>query len=230
MRALRGSAGERWTEALCRFEHLLPLYPGTNVVATARIPPPPALVTGTELQQTLQLVRSYYACKAHHFRGPTPRGVSVKDAQPLVGTLAPAVQWLAQSKTQPIVWCSWVMRSWSLYGPPTRRKRSPPIRYVYSKKTIARREEFFSWDGNQVFGSRLVFTSAHRELIRRFTRLRQEIHQLKVLDEAGVQRALVATHLTPAEYKRAVREANNEAAFKQAQIDEMVRKGSYLWG
>jgi len=108
------------------------------------------------------------------------------------------------------------------------KRMPPPPRWIFSPKRLQNRADWFRWHEGFYRGGRLFISKPHRQLLRRYARMREALEQLETVDEDMV-RAVVNRWLPRKLYASLVEEARVEAEFKQSQLVKLVRKGTWLW-
>jgi hypothetical protein len=103
---------------------------------------------------------------------------------------------------------------------------------VYGKKRFAEKNKYLGWhSGGVESGARLVFSSAHKELIALWESMRAALClAARTGLTAALVKKIVAERLPEREFARLARAAQVEADERQAVIDQAIIDGDYLWG
>jgi hypothetical protein len=242
--SLRGAAHAeefRWPRLAQRFPFVPPMPTSVRV---ARLPPPPLLdpkKTGAE--HALELAIAYREVVARYYPyAKLFKGVTAKTlvGMPQFPELLSAAEKLLRFKIAPIAWCAFRLETWLEYRiggkasaawdavPSEARKQKnipPPVRWMYG--AIEDRNAWFAYSESKWSGGRMFTSSAYSELNRLWWEMRTELVRSDVTEEQA--RAIVRRHFPGARYKTLVKDSETDADFKQAELDEAVRRRRFVW-
>ena len=102
------------------------------------------------------------------------------------------------------------------------KKNKPTINRVFNPKTL---DSFLSWFNREVGsygGGRLLFTDAHKDILRRYEGLRRDAHKEKLTNT-------LLEKWFPDGWEAHYEKAKKEAAKDQARLCDIVRHGGFVW-
>jgi hypothetical protein len=158
-----------------------------------------------------------------HIRPRTPLTVVVE--LPYYAEMAEFAGKLRTYRISPFGWCAFSVEAWVEHG---RRRISPSPRWVFSLKRIESRADWYAWEQSKWAGGRLYMSPSHRDLYRLYEQMRSAILREPELDDAVVQR-VVQRVLPPSLYRKLEARAKAETEFKQAELDDALRRGEFVW-
>lgn len=234
------------------YEDLLPPYPGAPVLTPTHIPHPPVILSTTPKVDSIRFIaRSYRNALDATFgdsggilkeamRGDKMAVLQSKHSHALVAALpmliaykiAPA-SWTAFSA---MVWQKYVIEgrgvtAWNVIPSQRRRPRggTPPLpSWVFSKKRLEERTDWFAWHEATCRGGRLMISKAHKQLFARYERLRAALLSAPELSH-DIVIELVRAELPLRYYATTVKRIQDDYTFEQDQLSADARAGKWLW-
>lgn len=230
---LQGGARDGWTEVVLMYGHLLPRYPGVDLLRPAVVRPPPLLLPEESLDQRIwKMLAGYRAAvqKACGYRY-VPEVSDRLVAQYRSRNMKQVSDLLIASKIRPVAWCLFSIRFWKMSHMSSKYPR-PPVAWVYRRNRIIERDEWYGSVMPEMFiGSYLHITKTHRTLIKRYNRLKREL--LRTSRDEGLTeqkvKDIVLDFLPPGMYRRLVKVAQGEISSEQERLDEALARGDYIW-
>ncbi len=239
---LRGEkrSAEAWPALMSNWGHLIPRYPGPDVVPLARLPAPALLNSDDPVEVRARECAQAYRVAVHNLYGwcvafPAPpqrswaRGISLPDRV----AIGAAAGLLTRLHRPPVAWCAFSTRIWLAYhGENAKtaraRKQQPPIRWVFSEKRIKAREDWYSDEYQRMLIGKVTIVPAQRELMRRYEAMRAGLLRLVDPTQQKVS-AIINQRLSPRTYEKLVREARAQVSEKLADYEDRMQLGEYIW-
>lgn len=235
MRGLRGDARQAlaWPRIMDAWGHLVPRYPGPDVVPLARVPGAPRLDPDEPLPVRVLAVVHAYQATTRHFFGPWvgsfPKPVTVPELRKhrYARLLNAATERLTELRRAPHAWCAFSASVWRSYhgrgGP-----KAAPIPWVLSLKRIDTREEWFAWEETKYAGGRVFIVPAQRELMDRYEGMRLTLLRQPLLDAKRV-RKIVGASFPDGLYERLVDDAREQVSRRVDALHRRVQRGGFIW-
>lgn len=207
-------------------------YPSFERVRPARVPPPPRLDPDqTEAERALALANAYTSSVKHYYK--VSRALEGHTVETLKETKYHALLVNVQSifideKIAPSAWCAFSCEAWihSSCG-----SRIPPVRWVYAKKRLSERLDWFFSFAQRYLGGKTIVSPAHKELVARHRKMYRALlalgDSLEVSEESVV--IVVNEHLPRRMYDRLVREAGEQVEEIEYDMGRELQRGTFLW-
>ena len=246
MTTIRGKIRASWTQVLVACDGVVPEFPE---VTHAVLPAPPLLTAKmTPSQRVKKVLRAYATVMALAYdrRVHVPEGVSLIEHEHYA-KLVDAAELLLELKISPIAWVAFSSDVWREYmakprarkwdeAPSKMRSRvpknmPPSIQWIFSTKRLSERVGWFSWAENRFRGGRVVRSKHHREITRRYERMKRALidsYAQGTLTPATA-RGIVAAHLPKAVYAKLKENAETAAEIQQDKWDRAAATGEWLW-
>lgn len=247
----KGGPTERsWFAIQARFRTIIPPQPSIGEIAVARVPQPLVITDDMPKAKAVRYVARAFRAAIIREYGETRMLVEAtyKDPKAVLAskhadTIVRALPKLIEYKLAPVSWTAFSIDVWKKYvlngsgrwdQVPSKMRRprkhaQPTPAWVFGKKRLEERTDWFAWFEANMRGGQLVMTKAHATLLKRHAALRKALIAEQTLDEERV-RELVRAHLPKSEYARLKRLAEDDAEFEQDRLDAALRAGEWLWG
>lgn len=207
----------------------MPPFPGPDVFASPRVPPPPPLDPKLDrVDQVAVLARAYRTAVTEKFRIPC---MTLANATRLEGRreykpLAAAADLMVKHSVIPIDWILWSFGVWKHYGLNAESKRPdgpPPITWVFSPARIEKWHGWFHAEHGTSRGGAVIPIPALRELYACFEKVRFALIRGESQSEA------VTRYLPREKYEALLATARAEAAEAILNINRRLQAGHFIW-
>lgn len=225
-----------------RFRDVVPTLPE---IQAAQIPQPPLVPKRSEpkkawfLAQAFQTAVLNYYDRCWYFRGVTESTIVRSKHYP---SLIDALPYFEQYRIAPVAWIAFSIEVYDRFAtkpalrwndtPSEKRgapKRMPALRWVLSTNRLENRTEWFAWYEQKFQGGRLIYSKSHLVLMRQHSRMWAALMIEQEPDLARVN-AIVQQYLPKQRLTRLVEAAQTESELLQHDINQMFKKGAFLWG
>lgn len=219
-------------------------------IVPARVPSPPLLTAEMSKRKALRVMALGFRAAMAHSWGSAGRMLSEvesddRDAilqskylQPMLD----AIPLMIDFKVAPASWTLFSIMVWRQYvlsGPrawdavPSRSRKPnrgvpPTPSFVFSKKRLETRTEWFAFHEAHCRGGKLLISDAHRALVARYDDLKQVLLGLQEPTEATVREA-VQQMLTQRTCDRLAKAVQQGYDFQQDELNARVQGGEWLW-
>lgn len=212
----------------------VPPFPCISMIKPAEIPPPPLLCSSdSSLKNAKELGRIYREAIRRLFDVESTIFLgSVITKNHHYETVRGAAEALIKMEIPPIIWADWRCKYWRDSGMGKRLntgfRQHPPIDWVFSARYAHDHADWF-WEGydSRLQSCRVIMGKNYVDLLRRYSLMMFDLRQLR----GSSAKAIVDKHFPPeATYYELVKLAQVEAAQQQADIDNRLSAGEFLWG
>lgn len=213
------------------FGNAIPRYPCSGTVPMVRIPSPPLLDArlGPRRRRSV-LARWFKAAVVSRFGAKAKgAGAGFAKSKKIERLLDEAAEVLTKHEIAPAAWCAWCCDvSMRLFQADVDKPKPPTIFWVYSKRWIEERSEWFEHEADTI-GGRMIATPAHEKLTRLWYAMDKTLRlERATTDEA--QREIVARYFPEDTYRDLVEQAHAQTAKMQDAINSLARSGDkWLW-
>ncbi len=221
-----------WAHLIDRFGDLIPRYPGFDRVRPARVLSPSRLDSAqTDVERSFALAQAYTVTVKHYYRSSRVFDdvsvASIEKAQQY-STLLNAQVIMLKAKIAPIAWCAFSCEFWRNTA---RGHHNPPVRWIYAKKRLADREEWFFEFAQRYIGGRTIVAKSHKKLVARHRKMYRALLSLgdsTTVSEEEVLR-VVNEHCSQRSYDRLVKQATEEVEEIEYDMERALKRGDFLW-
>ena len=218
-----GAAGAEQVAQVDAAMERVPPYPGLEVVAPARVPPPPKLPSDATPEQLARACAVAYrgAVEARYrqVNYTFSRGV---ERSRYFAVLVAGGRLLLEAEIAPAAWVAWSVDIWREYR--GAKVKPPAPDWVFSANRISERGGWFRSEGASYVGGQVRFGPSHRELIARWNGM---VAALMRKPEAPEE--VAAQHFPDGLYDVLVAKARREAAEEGARLRAVVERGGFPW-
>lgn len=209
----------------------IPTYPCSMQVPMVRVPGPPLLDARLGPQRRRStLARWFKAALVSRF-GAKAKGAGSGFARSpkIVKLLDEAADAFIEHEIAPAAWAAWCCDvSMRLFQADTTKPKPPTIFWVYSKRWIAERVEWFEHEADTI-GGRMIATPAHDQLTRVWYAMDRELRLERAITREA-QDKIIAKHFPEDTYRDLVEQAHSQTAKMQDAINSLARSGDkWLW-
>lgn len=214
----------------------VPRRPTPTMVPMIVTPEPPRLdpkAPDEELARTL--AAAYRTAVEHEFPGTRCFTLAKGDIKrsKWYPVLVQGARALLDHDIAPLSWASWSCGAWVDYQRENgdERPSPPPLQWVFGAKRLGE----YRWQyraGADGLGGRIVYPVALREMIRRYSMMRQAVLAVIAedgyIDDARVARAVETTY-DRSLHDTLLQRARHDAQAVQAQLNDGAKKGRWVW-
>lgn len=234
--SLRGAGREAgaWPAIMEAWGHLIPPYPGPDVVPLARVPPPPLLDAESSLElRAWECAVAYRSVVTSMYGRCNAMPVMPRRSWEAPASVMRGAKILTELRRPPMGWCAFSVRNWLTYHAQhakTKKKRAqqPPIAWVFAATRLQAQEEWYAWERSRLLTGRVLIPQAHSELIMRYESLRRELLELDCPAQAEVE-ATIERVLSRRKYDRLVRLARKQSQDRSEDLEDRIQRGEYIW-
>lgn len=225
---LLGSPGRRPVEI---FGNAIPTYPCSGTVPMVRVPSPPLLDARLGPQRRRSILARWFKSALVSRFGAKARGAGSGFARSpkIEKLLDEAADAFVRHEIAPAAWCAWCCDvSLRLFQADVAKPKPPTIFWVYSKRWIDERVEWFHHEADTI-GGRMIATPAHEKLTRLWYAMDRELRRAHATTD-DAQREIVARFFPDDLYRELVEQAHGQTVEMQDAIDSLARSGDkWLW-
>lgn len=194
---------------------LLPLFPGTSVIAPAVVPEPPHLdPASAPAQRAAELLRAYKAVHLHATgkQWYRPPAVLVREQ----AVLEEGAAALLEEHARPLRWVQWSFGVWKNVAG---KRTPPPLRWVFLASRVRERAEWYRQEWGTFRSGRVVLGKEQRALLADHARMTYAIRRGRSPGDA------VREFFPGTAYDDRVLSARAEAAQLQRHLNASVLAG-----
>lgn len=198
----------------------MPPYPSVGFVGVPKIPPPPVLSDELSdedcVKKLAEAYRGAFESRYNKRSYVLTRGSLKKNKY--YTSFVEAAHFIRDNDVAPAAWTLFMFDNAEHEG----KKNKPTINRVFNPKTLDNYLSWFNREATSYGGGRLLFTDAHKEILRRYEGLRRDAHKEKLTNT-------LIEKWFPDGWESHYEKAKKEAAKDQARLCDIVRHGGFVW-
>lgn len=214
-----------WADVVTTYYDVLPAYPGANILDPYRHPAPPLLDKRlSKHKQAVELARAYTSTMRHFVRRPWEFKSPLKHDRSYV-LLLEVVPLFIEGQIPPQAWVKFSLDAFMKHV----RNGVPKPNWVFSKKRLTERLDWFSWEQSFNTAQCVVWVaSEHRKLLRLYEKMKRELLAQAKLTPSLVQE--IRDRILPfEEYTRLYEKAQMKYSMRKSKIESALDRGLYIW-
>ena len=204
----------------------MPPYPSVGFIGVPKIPAPPLLDKDLSDEASVKTLSEAYRGAFRSRYGKVSyvmtRG-SIKKNK-FFRSFVACADYMRDNEIPPAAWAAFSLDCWISFGEKNEgsNKKPPPVNWVFSMKRLEERAGWFDREASSYGGGRLLFTRAHKELLRKHEGLKRAAHK-ELLTEELIEKFF------PGGWEKHYDKAKKESAADQARLRDIVRQGEFVW-
>jgi hypothetical protein len=199
----------------------MPPYPSSGFIGVPKIPPPPVLSDDLSdedcVKKLAEAYRGAFESRYNKRSHVLTRGSLKKNKY--YTAFVEAAHFMRDNDVAPASWALFMFDNAAHEG---KKNKPPTINRVFNPKTL---DNFLSWfnrEANSYGGGRLLFTDAHKDILRRYEGLRRDAHKEKLTNT-------LIEKWFPDGWESHYEKAKKETAKDQARLCDIVCHGGFVW-
>ncbi len=225
---LLGSPGRK---PLPIFGDHIPEFPCSMRVPMVRVPSPPLLDARLGPQRRRSTLARWFKCAVVSRFGAKAKsaGAGFARSPKIEKLLDEAANAFVKHEIAPAAWCAWCCDvSLRLFQKDPERPKPPTIFWVYAKRWLDERREWFEHEADTL-GGRMIATPAHDELTRLWYRMDKTLRREKAITREA-QDEIIVRFFPDDTYRDLVEQAHVQVVKMQNSIDSLARSGDkWMW-
>ena len=199
----------------------MPPYPSVGFVGVPKVPPPPMLSDELSdedcVKKLAEAYRGAFESRYHKRSYVLTRGSLKKNKY--YTSFVEAAHFMRDNDVAPAAWTLFMFDNAAHEG---KKNKPPTINRVFNPKTMDTLLSWFSREASNYGGGRLLFTDAHKDILRRYEGLYRDAHKEKLTNT-------LIEKWFPGGWESHYDKAKKETAKDQARLCDIVRHGGFVW-
>lgn len=216
-----------WANIVCDFRHILPAYPGENLLHPVRTPRPPLLDPRLSQHKQAVTLANMYTRTMNYFvsrrrKGDFESPLKQDRSYILLLEVAPV---FVSAHIPPQAWIKFSLDVFAKFV----GRGCPKPNWVFSKERLENRQEWFSWEESFNMAQGVVWISPHHhKLLRQHELLKQQLLVYGKLTSRRVQET-VDRILPVDDYDYLVKLAQRDYRARRNRFDAALESGEWIW-